>query len=216
MHKKEMTVGEAVDIASEKLSKQAMADMLFSPIIYSFIAWYYLDIALDYARVNRIEAYKSSSRKLKECKSESLINAKRCLGGVERLNELFNSTSDFISEHKNDFYLLYYEISQDLKKQNGKVENEDVMIYLRLAMMFLELVVWKNDMTNKTYKEIGITITKLVDRNIIKALDTIKDMFTKVSVKYDPLDEHIHRSRMIIDKYGQDFFTVQMDEYDWE
>lgn len=99
----------------EALTAQEKVQLAFIPLILGGTAWHYADDVAEYVRTNRIEQYKSISRKLRALRSEWREYRDTCFNAAE-INATEDLTEQFKEAFARDFLILYFTINQAIKK----------------------------------------------------------------------------------------------------
>lgn len=180
-------------------------DIKFMPIVYSLIAWTYVDIAIKNIWKHNLTIFIKQLRKLESLKEAHFSTIKKSLNGQKRTQKLIDITDDNIYQNRNYMAALFEDVMQDLKNSNKNLNNESLMITLRLALIFFEQSVKKIEWANQVFEVRKISIEKKVDEEVLEVIEVIKGMLSKV--EYSSLEEQIVVPLAIISSYSRRNFN---------
>ena len=123
----------------ETFSFEENMQIAFTPIIITEVAWKYAYIVLDYAAKARISETRKLSRTVKMLRGDYICMCKKDLNR-DHLDRMARASEDFVGKCGNDFLILFYSLSNELKKQWADLAYLDMRTYAGIALIVLELL----------------------------------------------------------------------------
>lgn len=123
----------------ETFSFEENMQIAFTPVIITEVAWKYAFIVLDYAAKARIPETRKLSRTVRMLRENYICMCKKDLNR-DHFDRMARASEDFVRKCGNDFLILFYSLSNELKKQWSDLPYLDMRTYAGIVLIILELL----------------------------------------------------------------------------
>jgi hypothetical protein len=190
----------------ETFSFEENMQIAFTPVIITEVAWKYAYIVLDYAAKARISETRKLSRTVKMLREKYICMCKKDLNR-DHFDRMTKASEDFIGKCGNDFLILFYSLSNELKKQWADLAYLDMRTYAGIALIVLELL-----------KEHTQRMDKLIAKRFKReALPTISNPIT--DALRDCMEAYLAPARFSFDgnvKISMNIIRNKFNQIQWE
>lgn len=182
-----------------KLTNKEISDICFAPLVYSEIAWFFAEKAVDYARENRLEEFKKESRQFKPLKERYYDEIKKALDWKfhERLIE---NTKELVNSIVKDITILYFGVNQNLKTNNAdELHHEEMKTWSIIATLMIDSLI---DLKYRNYKLLNDKIGQAEEPNLHPVMGTLYTLMYQYSgrksAKLDFKDKNMELALKIV------------------